>query len=444
MSWDAPHPSARSFLQVSSETQFIMKVTKKSSRNRGLSCLGGASLASVEQAEFAKQYPRSVSFARLARKMRKGGVVRNPVWLAVLFVATSTFSPAQKAASQQAASKAVPVTTVTAQEEPITQVKDFVGRIEAIDRVEVKARVTGYLEAVLFKEGEFVREGQPLYRIEQDTFKAAVKQAEGALEGAKATKILTKVEFDRAKDLLEKNVGTAQKRDEAEAADENADANILKAQANWDMAKINLGYTDIRSPITGKISRTKVTKGNVVSPDSGVLTTIVSQDPMYVVFPVSRREFLALRQGRPADRESVTITVRFSDGTVYGEKGRINFVDVSVDKSTDTVTVRATIPNPDGVLIDSELVRVAVDIGKPQEQIVIPQAALIADQQGTYVFAVEDGKAVIRRVKVGAEIGANVAVMSGLKPGEQVIVEGIQGVRPGAPVIASPMPEARS
>jgi membrane fusion protein (multidrug efflux system) len=339
----------------------------------------------------------------------------------------------------------VPVTTVIAQEKPVTQAKDFVGRIQAIERVDVRARVIGYLQAVLFKEGELVKEGQPLYRIEPDMFKAAVEQAEGALEGAKATKILTQVQLDRAKELLEKNVGSVQKRDEALAADENADANILKAQANLDTAKINLGYTDILSPITGKISRTQVTKGNVVSPDSGVLTTIVSQDPMYVVFPVSRREFLALRQeGKPADRENVAVTVRFSDGSVYDQKGRINFVDVSVDKATDTVTVRATLPNLDGVLMDSELVRVNVDSGKPQEQIVIPQAALIADQQGTYVFAVEDGKAVIRRVKVGAEIGANVAVQFGLKAGEQIIVEGIQGVRPGAPVIASPMPEARS
>jgi membrane fusion protein (multidrug efflux system) len=371
--------------------------------------------------------------------------MRNPVLLAVFFAALATPSFAQKTTPQQATPQAVPVTTVIAQEQPVAKAKDFVGRIEATDRVEVRARVTGFLEAVLFKEGELVHEGQPLYRIEQDTFKAAVEQAEGALEGVKATKMLTQVQFDRAKELLEKTVGSVQKRDEALAADNNAAANIIKAQADLDTAKINLAYTDIRSPITGKISRTKVTKGNVVSPDSGVLTTIVSQDPMYVVFPVSRREFLAVtEQKKHVDRESVTVTVRFSDGATYEHKGAINFVDVSVDKATDTVTVRATLPNPDGILIDSELVRVNVDIGKPEEQVVIPQAALIADQQGTYVFAVEDGKAVVRRVKVGAEIGANIAVMSGLKAGEQIIVEGIQGVRPGAPVIASPMPEARS
>ena len=296
--------------------------------------------------------------------------MRNPVLLAVLFAALTTPSFAQKTTPQQAAPQAVPVTTVIAQEKPVTKAKDFVGRIEATDRVEVRARVTGYLEAVLFKEGELVKEGQPLYRIEPDTFKAAVEQAEGALAGTKASKILSKVELERATELLQKSFGTPQKRDQAEAADENAAANIIKAQADLDTAKINLAYTDIRSPITGKISRTKVTKGNVVSPDSGVLTTIVSQDPMYVVFPVSRREFLAVRErGKHVDRENVTVTVRFADGTTYEHKGAINFVDVSVDKATDTVTVRATIPNPDGVLIDSELVRVGVDIGNPQEQI---------------------------------------------------------------------------
>ncbi len=370
--------------------------------------------------------------------------MRHPILLAVLFLSLSTQSFAQKGMPQQAP-LAAPVTTVIAQARPIAQSKDFVGRVEAIDRVEVRARVTGYLEAVLFKEGEMVKEGQPLYRIEPDTFKAAVEQAEGALAGAKASKILSKVELDRAKELLDKTYGTPQKRDQAQAADDNAAANIIKAQADLDTAKINLGYTNITSPITGKISRTKVTKGNVVSPDSGVLTTIVSQDPMYVVFPVSRREFLALReQGKPADRNNIAVTIRFSDGSVYGEKGQINFVDVSVDKATDTVTVRATLPNPDGVLMDSELVRVNVDRGNPQEKIVIPQAALIADQQGAYVFAVEDGKAVIRRVKVGGELGVNAVIELGLKAGEQIIVEGLLGVRSGASVLASPMPEPRS
>jgi membrane fusion protein, multidrug efflux system len=371
----------------------------------------------------------------------KEGPMPKLVWLMLLGAAISGPSSAQ-----QSALPAVPVTTVIAQAKPITQSKDFVGRIEATDRVDIRARVTGYLEVILFKEGEFVRQGQPLYRIEQDLFKASVEQAEGSLEGAQASKKLSKVELDRAIQLLTSSYGTPQKRDQALAADENAAAKILTAKANLATAKINLGYTEIRSPITGKISRTKITRGNVVSPESGVLTTVVSQDPMYAVFPVSQREFLEI--GRPKtnlERDLIRVTIRFPDGSIYDQKGRINFVDVSVDKSTDTVLVRATIPNPNGALIDGQLVRVNIDTGAPQEKVVVPQAALIADQQGTYVFAVEDGKAVVRRVKLGGEIGANTAIESGLKPGEQIIVEGLQGVRPGAPVLASPMPrEARS
>lgn len=365
--------------------------------------------------------------------------MRYAISLPLLFIALSP------AFAQQPAPPAVPVTTVIAEARPVAKTKDFVGRVEAIERVDIRARVTGYLEAILFKEGEHVREGQPLYRIEQDLFKAAVEQAQGALDGAKASKALSKVELDRANQLLSSSYGTPQKRDQALAADENAAAAILTSQANLDTAKINLGYTDITSPITGKISRTKITKGNVVSPDSGVLTTVVSEDPMYVTFPVSQREFLDVRrEENKVDRNQIAITVRFSDGTVYGHKGRVNFVDVTVDKATDTILVRATIPNPDGILVDGQLVRVNVDTGAPAEKIVIPQAALIADQQGAYVFAVEDGKAVVRRVRVGAEVGAGVAIESGLKPGEQIIVEGIQSVRPGTPVLASPMPRARS
>ncbi len=363
-------------------------------------------------------------------------------FLPLLAVSLLSLTPV---AAQQRSGTAVPVTTVIAESQPVSKIKDFVGRIEAVERVDVRARVTGYLEAILFKEGEFVKEGQPLYRIEPDLFKAAMEQAQGALDGSKASKKLTKVELDRANQLVASSYGTPQKRDQALAADENATANILRAQADLDTAKINLAYTDIKSPINGKISRTKITKGNVVSPDSGVLTTVVSQDPMYVVFPVSQREFLEVRQEKDAvDQSRPEITVRFSDGSIYEHKGRIDFVDVTVDKSTDTVNVRATIPNPDGYLIDGQLVRVKINAGTPKEKIVIPQAALIADQQGVYVFAVEDGKAAVRRVKVGEETGANVAINSGLKPGEQVIVEGLQGVKPGAPVLASPMPQARS
>jgi membrane fusion protein, multidrug efflux system len=342
--------------------------------------------------------------------------------------------------ASNAQQQTVPVGTVYAERKPIAQSRDFVGRIEAIDRVSIQARVKGYLEAVLFKEGDVVKKGAPLYEIEKGPFQAAVEQAQGVLERAKAAKTLTEIQLQRAEDLLTKQAGTAVARDQALAADQQAKGQILSDQANLDNANINLGYTDIVTPITGKISKTNVTAGNVVGPDSGPLTLIVSQDPMYVSFPVSQREFLNVQtKGKEIDPTQVKIRIRFADGTTYNQEGTVNFIDVSVDRATDTVLVRGTIPNPNGVLIDNQLVNVSVEAEKPEEKVLVPQAALIADQQGVYVFVVEDGKAAVRRIKPGGESGPNVVVDEGLKGGEQVIVEGLQSIRPGQPVQASPM-----
>lgn len=366
----------------------------------------------------------------------RGSTVRG--WACALAL---TIAPAITAHAQQAA---VPVGTVYAEKRPIAQTRDFVGRVEAINRVEVRARVKGYLDAVLFKEGDIVKKGDPLYRIEKGLFQADVESAKGALERSKSAKVLTAIQLQRAQDLLDKNAGTVVARDQAQAADQQAAGAIMTDEANLDTSNINLGYTDITSPIDGKVSKTNVTIGNVVGPESGVLTTIVSQDPMYVSFPVSQRELLqAQLSGKLGSRtDSVKIKIRFADGTTYKEEGTVNFVDVSVDRTTDTVLVRATIPNPDGVLIDGQLVSVAVQAGAPQEKVVVPQAALVADQQGVYVFVVEDGKAAVRRIKPAGDIGTDVIVDSGLNGGEQVIVEGIQSVKPGQPVQAAPMPAA--
>jgi membrane fusion protein, multidrug efflux system len=347
--------------------------------------------------------------------------------------------------AQESQPTTVPVGTVAAVRRPIAASADFVGRVEAINRVDVRARVTGFLEEVVFKEGDMVKEGDHLYRIERGLFEAAVEQARGALEQSQAQKILTAVQLQRAEELAARQAGTVVARDQALAADRQADGTIMTNQANLDTAKINLGYTDIMSPINGRIGRTNITKGNVVGPDSGVLTTIVSQDPMYVTFPVSQREFLrAQEQRRKVNVKATKVKLRFADGTVYDQLGEINFVNVTVDRSTDTVLVRAVVANPDRMLIDGQLVRVNLESGEPEEKVVVPQAALIADQAGVYVFVVEDGKAVVRRVKPSGESGTDAVIDQGLAGGEQVIVEGLQNVHAGTPVRASPMPQSLS
>lgn len=348
---------------------------------------------------------------------------------------------ASQAHAQQGDPATVSVGVASAERKPVSSALDFVGRVEAINRVEVRARITGFLEAVLFKEGELVDVGAPLYRIESGLFKAAVNESAGALERSKAAKVLSEVQLKRASELYEKNAGTAVARDQALAADQQAKGTILVNQATLDTAKINLGYTEISAPIAGKIGRTNVTKGNVVSPDTGPLTVIVSQDPMYVTFPVSQREFLRVQEsGRQLDVTHLKATLRFADLRTYNQVGFINFVDVTVNRSTDTVLVRATFPNPTGALIDGQLVRVAIQSGKPEEKVIVPQAALIADQQGVYVFIVDAGKASVRRIKTGGESGNDIIVDEGLTGGEKVIVEGLQSVRPGSSVIATPLP----
>jgi membrane fusion protein (multidrug efflux system) len=334
----------------------------------------------------------------------------------------------------------VPVGTVAAARKPVTKTLDFVGRVEAINRVQIKARVTGFLEAVLFTEGDIVKEGDPLYRIEKGLFEAAVMQAQGALERSKSAKVLTAVQLQRAEELFEKRSGTEVARDQARAADEQAKGAILESEANLKTAEINLGYTDIVAPITGKAGRTAITKGNVVNPEIGTLTTIVSQDPMYVTFPVSQREFLRAQQsGQSADHQSIKVRLRYPDGVMYDQVGVINFVDASVDRATDTVTVRATVPNPKNGISDGQLMKVVMESGAPEEKVMIPQSALIADQEGIYVFVVEDGKAVMKRVKPGGDRGLDIIIESGLSEGDLVIVEGLQTIRPGAPVRATPV-----
>ena len=340
---------------------------------------------------------------------------------------------------------ALPVGVVQAEKQPIARSAEFVGRIEAPERVDVRARVTGYLEAVLFKEGDRIKEGDPLFRIEQGPFQAAVQQAQGALLRAQSEYTNANLQAQRAQELVKTSAASVAERDKRVAQEKSAQGDVVTAGANLRTAQINLGYTVINSPINGIVGKANVTRGNLVGPDTGVLTTVISQDPMYVTFPVSQRAFLDLRRGEfQSGEKKAGVTLRFADGSAYDHPGLVNFLDIAVDRGTDTVAIRAMVANPRGQLIDGQLVRVSVVGDKPEEKVLVPQAALLADQQGTYLFIAQEGKAEVRRVKVAGEKGADAVLDGGLSGGEQVIVQGVESLRPGAAVTASPITPALS
>jgi len=354
--------------------------------------------------------------------------------------------------AQPAASGPPAVGVVDAIKRPITETSEFLGRIEAVSRVNVVARVNAFLETRLFNEGAEIKKGDELYRLERGPFeadlaskKALVAQLQATLENAKLT-------TERARTLLGGPAGQQSTYDAAIANQRSLEAQVQSAQAQVQSSQINLDYTDIRSPIDGKIGRTAVTEGNVVSPGSGVLTTIVSQDPMYVIFPVSVRQGLELRE-RYATRggfSAVVIKVRLPDGRLYDQTGKMDFVDNTIAQSTDTYLVRGVIPNPTlhdpsttggpvRELTDNEFVTVMLEGVQPIEVLAIPRSAVLSDQQGDYVFTVgPDNKAEQRRIQLGQSTSTVAAVLSGLSLGDKVIVEGLQRVRPGQPVSPGP------
>ena len=350
------------------------------------------------------------------------------------------------------------VGVVKAEFKPMAESTEFNGRIEARYRVDLIARVTAFLNERLFMEGADVKTGQILYRLERAPFEADVEAKEAAVAQAKAQLENADLTLSRAQELLQKSSGTQVAVDSALATQRVAAAQVKAAEAQLHQSQINLGYTEIRSPIDGRIGRTAITIGNVVGPTSGTLATVVSPDPMYVTFPVSVRRVMELRD-RYADKggfDAVKIRVRLPNGEIYGQTGKLDFVDIGVARDTDTITLRGTIPNPvmetDGDsnfrgLTDGLFVTVSLEAVEPLKVLAIPRAAILSDQQGDYVFVVNDKNvAEQRRVKLGQSTPEIAGVAEGLKPGEQVVVEGIQRVRPNmvvAPAPASPTPAGR-
>ena len=348
---------------------------------------------------------------------------------------------------------AVGVVKVT--KRPVVETEQFIGRVQAVNRLDVVARVTAFLEQVVFTEGQEVKKGDVLYRLEQPPFEADLEAKKGAVGTIQAQLLNANITLQRAQTLLNTPAGQQSTVDAAKANQGNLQGQLLTAQATQRTSEINLGYTTVTSPIDGRIGRTNVTVGNVVGPGSGVLATVVGQDPMYVVFPISVRAALGVRS-RYLPRgglNAVQIRIVLPDGRTYGQVGKLNFVDNSIATSTDTLTLRGTIPNPPlpnqaggavfRELTDGEFVTVLLEGVQPVELLAIPRVAILTDQTGDYVYVVgEDNKAVRTPIKLGQSTQAEASVLGGLAEGQTIVVDGLQRVRPGQPV--SPAPAAPS
>jgi membrane fusion protein (multidrug efflux system) len=362
----------------------------------------------------------------------------------IALLATALLAGCEDASQAQAPAAPpppVPVTVFKVVPRELGTAIGFTGRVEATDKVELRARVDGFLEERLFEEGSDVKKGDLLFAIEKAPYQAAVDEVKGAIESAEAAVTRAQQEYERQLSLTKSNVSAQTRLEDAIAARDQSRGNLAQLKAKLERAQLELGYTDIVAPIDGRIGRSQLSVGNFVGPGSGVLSTIVSQDPIHVTFSVTQREILTLCPKAERSRCSgeAVVRLRLADESFYEHTGKIDFVDVTVSQGTDAVRVRATFPNPDRLLVDGSLVSAVVQAAKPQMMLVIPQAAIQVDQSGTFVLAVTaDNKIEVRRVELGPADGSNYAVTRGLMEGDLVVTEGVQKVRPGQVVDPSP------
>jgi membrane fusion protein (multidrug efflux system) len=317
----------------------------------------------------------------------------------------------------------------------VSSTYSFVGRVKAVDTVQLRARVEGFLEKVLFTEGQQVKTGSLLYQIEKTQYQAAVDQANANLAAAEAQELNAQLQFNRSSELVKTNNVPQATVDQNRAALDSAKASVLQNKAALTIAQENLSYTDIASPIDGRIGLTTFTQGNLVNPASGVLATIVSDDPTYVEFPVSMRQIADIMTAHKQEAVgsiNIKVYIQLANRQEYAHPGVWNYVGNQVDPQTDTLLVRATFPNPERQLVDGAFVTVEVKESEEKPRLVIPRAALQLDQGGTFVLVVDkDHKVQIKRVTAGEALKTDIAIASGLEAGDQVIVDGVQKVRPG-------------
>jgi membrane fusion protein, multidrug efflux system len=371
--------------------------------------------------------------------------------LEAMLVLAACGSPEAAAGPAAGPAKAVEVGVVTLAATDVALTRELPGRVTARRTAEVRARVNGIVEARLFTEGSDVKAGDPLFRIESAPYDASLAAARANLARSEASLALARQTAERSEALLQSNTLSREEAEAAEASLRAAQAEAAANRAAVKTARINRQYTVVAAPVSGRIGRSEVTEGAYVQQASATrMATIQQIDSVYVDIAQSAAELLRLRRDLASHRlergdAAVQVRLVLDDGSLYPEPGVLQFADVTVDAQTGSVTLRALFPNPRGELLPGMFVRARVDEGVLPQALLVPQRALTRDPRGQAVVLVVDaaGKVERRTVVADRAVGDAWLVREGLAPGDPVIVEGLQKIRPGAAVVAVPATEAK-
>lgn len=318
--------------------------------------------------------------------------------------------------------------------------KSYIGRIEAVEDTNITAQISGYLKARHFEEGQMVEKGQLLYSIEPSSFEAQVASAKAALAQAKAALKKAELDHTRGKNLLPRGSISQSEFDALTAALLGAKAELEAANAQLKLAEVNLSYTQIRAPFRGRISDTKVSTGDLVSPSSGVLTTLVSLDPVHTSFSVSERERLAMGMDQvkgdgSAESNRVEVQLELESGQFFEHLGKLDFLGNRIDTKTGTIAMRALVPNPEQKLLPGQHIKVNLRDKNTKDVIVIPRRAVQTDLEGDFVMVMAEGSVAERRnVELGPQVEQGIIIREGLDQEDTVITQGLQRVRNGVEV----------
>jgi membrane fusion protein (multidrug efflux system) len=345
------------------------------------------------------------------------------------------------------------VTVFVAQASAIANITEVPGRVQAVRTAQVRARVNGIVQRRLYTEGSDVRAGQKLFQIDPREASANLHAAEAAMVRAEATEANAAHDVERYKGLVKDNVISQQAYDTAVATSRTAQADLAQTRAQVETARLNLSYTNVTAPISGRARRAEVTEGAFVIASSATLLTVIEQlDPIFVNFSQSSADLLSLRHEVSAgtlkvpEFSKVQVNLVLEDGSLYPHPGHMNFLDLSIDSDTGTAAMRAEFPNPDRTLLPGQFVRAQIAAGVRPNGIVVPQRAVKLTPQGASVMIVDKDNVVVSRdIKVGALFEGSWIVSSGLQTGDRVIIDGLQKVQPGSTVsIVDPAKQAEN